>query len=287
MTPRWQLPFCDAPHLSDVDQLGGLFQVPFTRQQINDAYFNVNRYRFTINGVQDTLDAQLEIAVAMAVLSMGTLIGLGIAIAPIAESAAQRVGVSGFMVRRAPGPKCDELRIVHNQSLCYIEINFGEVRRRQFGNSALYYPRITLIFYASGYVFANDLTFLFEAGEAIGAVDVEGSGGGISTIYAVGGNGPPVGMPSVFGQIEIDESMDAMTFTPRTGPVGTVTTLANVTFGNVTEVWMANLPCSFVLGGNQQSVAITIPVGARTDYLLVRNSLGGEFVTRQPFIVTT
>ncbi len=286
MTPRWQLPFCDAPHITGADQLGGRYQIAFTREQINNAFFNVNTYKFTINGVQDILDAQLEITGAMAVLSMGTLIGLGIAIAPILGSAAQRVGVSGTMVRRFPGEHCDEQRIVFNANLCYIEINFGDVKRRQFGNSAVYFPRCTMIFYASGYVWANDLTFLFGAGEAIGAVDWGGSSGAFTTVYCVGGSGPPVGSPSLFGAIQIDETMDAMTFGPRVGPVGTQVALAGITFGNVQEVWMGNNSCTFALAGDQKTVTITVPAGAKTDYFLVRNLLGGEFVTRQPFVVT-
>lgn len=286
MSLRWQLPFCDAPHITATDRLGGRYQIAFTREQINNAFFNVNTYKFTINGVQDLLDANLEITGAMAVLSMGTLLGLGIAIAPIAGSAAQRVGVSGTMVRRAPGEKCDELRIVFNANLCYIEINFGDVRRQQFGNSAVYFPRCTLIFYASGYVWANDLTFLLGAGQAIGAVDWGGSSGAFVDVYAVSGNGPPVGSPSLFGAITIDETMDAMTFGPRSGPVGTQVVLAGITFGNVQEVWMGNLACPFSLSGDQKTLTIIIPAGAANEYLLVRNLLGGEFLTRQPFIVT-
>lgn len=200
-------PFCSAPYMTAPQSLRGIWPVRYTADQILHAYREVESYHFSITAVQDPLDALLDIGDAMAVISGFGLAGLGIALSPILASAAQRILVTGDMTRRTDPEKCTGVRFVYNSNLCYIEIDFGEAVREVLGSgnsqgNYFYRPRIVLIFYASGYVFANDLTLLSGAGVILGGIDMPGTSGVITDIFAVGGDGPPIGEPSVFGEIK-------------------------------------------------------------------------------------
>jgi hypothetical protein len=206
MSKLGSFPFCAVPFRTGAQGLQGTYPIGFTAEQIRWAYSNVSTYHFNITAVPDLLDANLEILQAMSILNIGLLAGLGIAVAPILGSAAQRTGVIGDMTRRMDTSKCTGTKFVFNQNLCYFEIDFGDVVRVQSGSgraagSFLYFPKVVLIFFASGYVFANDLRFLLGAGTIIGGVDWKDSSGVITDINAVSGDGPPIGNPSVFGEV--------------------------------------------------------------------------------------
>lgn len=200
-------PFCSAPYMNSVQQIQGLYPIPYTAAQILHFYREVETLHFNITAVQDPLDALLDIGSAMSALNTFGLAALGIAVAPILGSASQRILVTGDMVRRDDPEKCTGMRFIYNQNLCYIEIDFSQAVRqmRGSGNSQgnyFYFPRIVMIFYASGYVFANDVTLLDGAGTILGGVDFVGTSGVLTDLFAVGGDGPPVGNPSVFGEIK-------------------------------------------------------------------------------------
>ncbi len=144
----------------------------------------------------------------MSTLNTGQIAALDIALDPISHSAANRVGILGDMVMQPDNSTCHGGKLVYNQNLCYIEVDWGQARRQARGSRYLYFPRVVVIYYASGYIFANDVTLLQGAGDAFGAILFPGLSTGLTTMYAVGGDGPPIGSP-VFGDfVNVLETYD-------------------------------------------------------------------------------
>lgn len=104
---RGQFDFCDSPVINSAQLVQGNYQAPYFYNQLTDAYLNVKNYNFTLNVVQDALDADIQILNAMAeslagaaVGAGGALFGLGIGLSEFLLSSASRITVSGTTARQ-------------------------------------------------------------------------------------------------------------------------------------------------------------------------------------------
>ena len=95
---RGQFDFCDSPVINSAQLVQGNYQAPYFYNQLTDAYLNVKNYNFTLNVVQDALDADIQILNAMAeslagaaVGAGGALFGLGIGLSEFLLSSASRI----------------------------------------------------------------------------------------------------------------------------------------------------------------------------------------------------
>lgn len=261
-------------------QSAGTYPVPFTSAQMIDAFFNAKTYDFDVSAFQDPLDVNLDIIGAMAALNISQLSAMGIAIDPLVNTS--RIFVKGTMRRREDGT-CNGTKFVFNQNLCYFEINFGDVVRRQAGNTTqgvLYYPRITILFFASGYVFSNDVRLLYGAGTIIGGIDVQGSSGVITDLYVVSGTGPPIGTPSVFGPgIQIGERIDDINLTR----IGNQIQATGITFGDLQSVSIAEVGTTFTVSSDLQTVMIDIPQDLVIPHIVTFRTSRDSFTVKKYF----
>ncbi len=261
-------------------QTRGLYPVGYLASQVMDAVLNLKSYTFDISAFKDPLDENLDIFGAMSSLNTGQLAALGIAIDPLASTS--RIFVNGTMSRREDGT-CNGVKFVFNHDLCYMEINFGDMVRRQVssGNPAsqLYYPRFTVLFFCSGYVFSNDVFLLDGAGTMFGGIDVGGSQGVIQDLNVVSGDGPPVGQPNVFGPgIQPGERFDSIEFVKQ----GNKLHVTGIVFEDLLKVRIGYIDTTFTVANDFLSVDVDIPTGVKPDPIVFQTTRY-TYTTRTPF----
>jgi hypothetical protein len=275
---------------TSAQKIDGDFQCGFFFNQAEDAFLNVKNYNFSLNVVQDVLDADVAIVAASAVAIAGGIVGpggllagLGIGLADFLANAGDRIVVNGtthricycneavpagatydatgkytlsvsantfywinfgindssfdngtqkvLMPRRilAQGNQIvlhgtpskpvgfsvvtRGFRDIYAANLCLVMIDWGAVVRQQVGTKqsigdTLYYPKVTLLFWCGGYFLATNGLYLSGAGTVDGFYDLTNSFGDITCNIVTAAAQPPVGMPSIYGNIAPNERYD-------------------------------------------------------------------------------
>ena len=257
----------------------------YTLKDLTDLWKNLKSFHVSITGVQDVIDARIDILEAANFLNTGQLIALDVALDPIEAQAAERthfVGegerVDGDTAVCAPG------RVIYNRSLAYVEINFSDVRRKAIGGSYLFYPRCVILFWASGYIFASSITLLDGNISPVTGTVLVGSSIQLPNMeWFVSTVEPLAGSPSMFGDVIFTERYDAIKMSSFSASPGQAITFTGVTFFPVTEViFPDNKPAQFTIANDRLSLVATVPPGCVPGYILIRNN-DVEYYPRQVF----
>ena len=180
-------------------------------------------------------------------------------------------------------------RDIFAQNLCLVMIDWGAVVRRPIGSKQgiggiLYYPLVSLLFYASYYFLATDVTLLSGAGNITGGINITNGEGVITSINALTSAGPPIGQPSCFGQIQPNERYDNI----KVAIANNVATITGVTFNNlagatgpVNGVFLEEQQLAFTVSADMQTLTAQLPQNA-SGYLIFRPTTADVYSTRQP-----
>lgn len=200
------------------------------------------------------------------------------------------------------------VRDIYAANLCLVTIDWGAVTRQQRGakigiGGLLYYPRVELFCWCGGYFLATDVTLLSGAGTIVGGISVDKSLGVITSINALTSAGPPVGEPSVFGQITPNERFDAMTWTiqEENGVLldmnySSIATFRGITFDSLATgtaptmglneaqgVFLGAEAVPYAVSADQSTLTAYLPPGG-SGYMTFRTTTGVTFSTRIPVI---
>ena len=242
---RGSFPFANAPYMTGAQQLRGLYPVPFFYNQLMDAFENIDSYGVSITCVPDVQDADIALVEAGAIAAIGgisgALLGIGLAADWLIGNAG--ISIEGATTRQAcpqtnyatqsaknpaglPYQLCRDLcyQQIFAKSLCLVIVDFGATVRTQAGQKTalgdfLYWPQITCLTYLGGYFISNDLTLLQGAGQCFGGITFDGSEGTIgfpTALNCLTSAGPPVGQPSLIGEISTGSRYDALTISMAT-----------------------------------------------------------------------
>jgi hypothetical protein len=195
-------------------------------------------------------------------------------------------------------------RDIYALNLCLVMIDWGAVVRQQIGSKQgiggiLYYPKVYLLLYASGYFLCTDVTLLQGAGNVDGGVTLDNSEGVITSINALTSAGPPVGSPSMFGNITPNERYDSISVSvaAQSGAVltknyGAVATCTGMTFdslapgtlpilgtGPTQGIFLEALQVPYQISADQKTCTVYLPANP-SGYLTFRTTLGDVFTTR-------
>ena len=362
---RGAFQFCDAPYITSAQEIDGDYQAPFFYQQVFDGLENIKNYTFSINAVQDLLDADVAIVETSAVAIAGGIVGpggllagLGIGLSEFLNNTGDRIVIEGttervgycnemvpptavydatgkytltvsantfyvwvaglndetlkngtqailegrkflsqsttLMLVGAPSKPVTAsvvsrgFRDIYAQNLCLVMIDWGAVARQQVGSKQsiggmLYYPQVTLLFWAGGYFMATNGLYLSGAGTIVGGIDLTNSEGVLANMNAVTSSGPPIGQPSVFGQIQPNERYDSINVA-ISGNVATCTgvtwaSLAGAT-GPVQGVFLGPDQLQFTVSADMKTLTAQLPAGWQSDYLVFRTTKGDVYTTR-------
>jgi hypothetical protein len=180
-------------------------------------------------------------------------------------------------------------RDIYAQNLCLVMIDWGCVVRKQVGSKqgiggVLYYPEVTLVAYLGGYFIATDITLLSGAGSVQGGVILTNSEGVIANVNALTSAGPPVGAPSMFGQIQPNERYDSLTWVIK----GNTITFTGITFigmyggtGPTQGVFLEGQQLSFTVSADQKTLTAVLPTNP-SGYVTFRTTAGDVYMTRTP-----
>lgn len=179
-------------------------------------------------------------------------------------------------------------RDIYAQNLCLLTIDWGTVVRQQVGtkpgiNGVLYYPQVTLLFWAAGYMFASDVTLLQGAGTIVGGISLDNSEGVIASLNAATSSGPPIGSPSVFGDIAPSERYDSISAEVS----GNIAVCTGITFvslsGTMTAtqgVFLGPTQLSFTISTDLKTLTAKLPARWDPNYLTFRTTKGDVYTTR-------